>query len=86
MRFAFIAGYYGRLALAQLCKLFELSPRGLRAWRQRPASQHQRDDMVILAHIRKQPRLSLGRYGRAHVTAELREPGLPVGERRVGRL
>ena len=42
--------------------------------------------MVLLAHIREQQRLSLGSYGRPRMTAALRELGLDVGERRVGRL
>lgn len=86
MRFSFIAGYRGPLPLARLCQLFDVSPRGLRAWRRRPPSRRQRDDMVLLAHIREQQRLSLGSYGRLRMTAELQELGLPVGERRVGRL
>lgn len=60
MRFAFIDDYRGLLSQAQLCNLFDVSPRGLRAWRCRPPSQHQRDDMMLLAHIREQQRLSLG--------------------------
>lgn len=42
--------------------------------------------MVILAHIREQHRLSLQTYGRPRMTEELRELGLQVGHRRVGRL
>ena len=86
MRFSFIAGYRGLLPLVRLCQLFDVSPRGLRAWRRRPPSRRQRDDMVLLAHIREQQCLSLGSYGRPRMTAELQELGLPVGERRVGRL
>ena len=42
--------------------------------------------MVILAHIRDQHRLSLGRYGRPRMTKELQELSLEVGQCRVGRL
>jgi len=49
-------------------------------------SQRQRDDMVLLAHIREQFRLSLGSYGRPRMTEELKELGFAVGHRRVGRL
>ena len=86
MRFSFIAGYRGPLPLVRLCQLFDVSPRGLRAWLRKSPSRRQRDDMVLLAHIREQQRLSLGSYGRPRMTAELQELGLPVGERRVGRL
>jgi len=49
-------------------------------------SQRQRGDMVILAHIREQNRLSLLSYGRPRMTDELQELGVSVGQRRVGRL
>lgn len=42
--------------------------------------------MVILAHIREQFALSLGSYGRPRMTEELKDLGLSVGHRRVGRL
>ena len=52
----------------------------------RPISQSQRKDMVLLAHIREQHRLSLGSYGRPRMTEELKELGFDVGHRRIGRL
>jgi putative transposase len=64
----------------------DVSPRGLRAFRSRPASRRQRSDMVTLAHIKEQSRLSLGSYGRPQMTEELKEIGLNVGHRRVGKL
>jgi len=42
--------------------------------------------MVTLAHIKDQSRLSLGSYGRPRMTEELKEIGLDIGHRRVGRL
>ena len=57
---------------------------GFHAWRVRPASQRQRDDMVHLAHIREQDRLSLQSYGQPRMTEDLQELGLKVGHRRVG--
>jgi transposase InsO family protein len=63
-----------------------VSPRGLRAFRSRPASRRQHTDMVVLAHIKEQSRLSLGSYGRPRMTEELKEVGVDVGHRRVGRL
>ncbi|MBG6146085.1 transposase InsO family protein [Labrenzia sp. EL_142] len=59
--------------------------RGLRAFRRRPASHRQRSDLVTLAHIKEQSRLSLGSYGRPRMTEELKEIGLDVGHRRVER-
>ena len=42
--------------------------------------------MVTLAHIKEQSRLSLGSYGRPRMTEELKEIGLNIGHRSVGRL
>ena len=63
-----------------------VSARGLRAFRNHPASRRQRSDMVTLAHIKEQFRLSLCSYGRPRMTEELKEIGLDIGHRRVGRL
>ena len=86
MRFAFIAENEGLLPIKRLCQIMDVSPRGYRAWRTRPMSKTQRADMVVLAHIREQFALSLGSYGRPRMAEELRELGLAVGERKVGRL
>ena len=64
----------------------DVSMRGLRAFRSRPARRRQRSDLVTLAHIKEQSRLSLGSCGRPRMTEELKEIGLNVGHRRVGRL
>ena len=86
MRFAFIKVWKEEWPVEFLCKVMRVTSRGFRAWRVRPMSQRQRDDMVILAHIREQHRLSLESYGRPRITEELQELGVNVGHRRVGRL
>ena len=42
--------------------------------------------MIVLAHIPEQFALSLERYGRPRMAEELKEVGLAVGHRRVGRI
>ena len=86
MRFRFVEEHRGTFPTDRLCHVMNVSPRGLRAFRRRPASRRQRTDMVVLAHIRAQSRLSLGSYGRPRMTEELKEVGVDVGHRRVGRL
>ncbi|VDS10358.1 hypothetical protein PARHAE_03572 [Paracoccus haematequi] len=77
MKFQFIAGYQGSLSRSHLCRMTGVTDRGLRAWLRRPPSIRQRPDMVILAHIREQHRLSLGSYGR---------PCQAAGERDANRI
>ncbi len=86
MRFRFIEDNHASLPTERLCQIMNVSSRGYRAYRSRPISQRQREDMVLLAHIREQHRLSLNSYGRPRMTEELKEIGLEVGHRRVGRL
>ncbi len=69
-----------------MCRALRVTSRGYRAWQCRPVSQRQRDDMVLVAHIREQHKLSLHSYGRPRMTEELQELGFDVGNRRVGRL
>ena len=86
MRFRFIEEHRDNFPTNHLCHVVGVSTRGLRAWRTRLASRRQRSDMVTLAHIKEQSHLSLGSYGRPRMTEELKEIGLNVGHRRVGRL
>jgi len=86
MRFRFVEEHRANFRAKRMCDVVGVSVRGLRAFRSRPASRRQRSDMVTLAHIKEQSRLSLGSYGRPRMTEELKEIGLDVGHRRVGPL
>lgn len=86
MRFRFVEEHRAHFPANRLCDVVGVRTRGLRAFRSRPAGRRQRSDMVTLAHIKQQSRLSLGSYGRPRMTEELKEIGLEVGHRRVGRL
>jgi transposase InsO family protein len=86
MRFAFVEEHSKHVPVERLCRMLRVTSRGYRAWRRRPISRRQREDMVLLAHIREQHHLSLASYGRPRMTQELKEAGLSVGHRRVGRL
>ena len=86
MRFRLIEEHFGKVSIERLCQIMNVSARDYRAYRTRPMSQSQRTDMVLLAHIREQFALSLNSYGRPRMTEELKQLGLQVGHRRVGRL
>ena len=79
MRLRFVEEHRGAFPIDRLCGVMNVSPRGLRAFHSRPASRRQRMDMVVLAHIKEQSRLSLGSYGRPRMTEELKEVGVDVG-------
>jgi transposase InsO family protein len=86
VKFAFVEEHRKHVPVDRLCHFLGISSRGYRSWRGRPMSNRQRQDMILLAHIREQHHLSLGSYGRPRMTQELKEIGFGVGHRRVGRL
>jgi putative transposase len=86
MRFGFVQKWRHVWQTETMCRVMEVTARGFRAWVNRPMSERARGDMQVLAHIKDQYAQSLGTYGRPRMTAELKEIGLGVGERRVGQL
>ena len=82
MRFAFIDGCKEVWPVELLCRIRQVTSRGFRAWRIRPMRQRQRDDMVLLAHIHEQHRLSLQSHSRPRITAL----GRKIGHRSIARL
>src|SRR5215207_8161847 len=69
-----------------LCKVLGVSQSGYFARKSRPASQRQREDLVLLAHVRSAFQLSNETYGSPRLTRELQDQGLSVGRRRTARL
>ena len=63
MRVALIDGAKAQFPVHRLCRVPGVSQSGYVAWRGRPACRRQRDDMVLLAHVRSAFALSNGTYG-----------------------
>jgi putative transposase len=86
MRFRFIDAAKENFPVTRLCQVLEVSQSGYFAWRSRPASPSQREDLVLLAHIRSAFTLSNETYGSPRMTRELQDEGLQIGRRRTTRL
>ena len=86
MRFQLIDVAKEEFPVQRLCKVLGVSQSGYFAWRRCPASSRQREDLVLLAHIRSAFALSNETYGSPRMTRELQESGLRVGRRRTARL
>src|SRR5205085_6636759 len=63
MRFALIDGAKAEFPVHRLCRVLGVSQSGYFVWRSRPACRRQRDDMVLLAHVRSAFALSNSTYG-----------------------
>jgi putative transposase len=86
MRFTLIDAAKEQFPVTRLCQVLDVSQSGYFAWRGRPASLRQREDLILLAHIRSAYALSNETYGSPRMTHELQNDGLSVGRRRTARL
>jgi putative transposase len=86
MSFALIDAKKAEISIETACTVLGVSVSGYYAWKSRPASARQSDDMVLLAHIRTEFATSNETYGSPRMHAELKEQGLSVGRHRVARL
>src|SRR5215208_7084405 len=86
MRFRLIDAAKEEFPVQRLCKVLEVSQSGSFAWKSRPASRRQREDLVLLAPVRSAFQLSNGTSGSPRMTRELQDQGLRVGRRRTARL
>ena len=86
MRFALIDVAKAEFPVHRLCRVLGVSESGYFTWKDRPASRRQREDMVLLAHVRSAFTRSNGSYGSPRMTRALQDGGLAVGRRRTARL
>jgi putative transposase len=86
MRFRLIDVAKEDFPVQRLCQVLGVSQSGYFAWKSRPASPRQREDLVLLAHIRAAFVLSNETYGSPRMTREVQDGGLNVGRRRTARL
>lgn len=86
MRFRLIDEAKAQFPVHRLCRVLGVSQSGYFAWRDRPASCRQREDLRLLAHVRSAFALSNGTYGSPRMTRELQDEGFAIGRRRTARL
>lgn len=86
MRFALVDQAKKDFPVHRLCQVLGVRQSGYSAWKDRPASRRQRDDMVMLAHVRSAFALSNGTYGSPRMTRELQGDGFAIGRRPTARL
>lgn len=77
---------YRCITTYRLCQVLGVSQSGYSAWKDRPASRRQHDDMVMLAHVSSAFSLSNGTHGSPRMTRELQDYGFAIGRRRMARL
>jgi putative transposase len=84
--FAFIAAEKAHFPIRVLCRALEVSPSGYYAAQHRPPSRRAQHDLTLLRRLQVLHADSRRTYGRPRLQRALRQAGIRVGERRVGRL
>jgi putative transposase len=69
-----------------LCETLGVSLSGYYAWKNRPLSQHQREDSQLAERLQAAYHASRQVYGSPRIHAELRDQGISVSRKRVARL
>ena len=82
MRYAFIRDQQAQYSVRRLCQMMRVHPSGDYAWLGEPPSQRNRDDEVLLGHIKHAWLESGGVYGYRKIHADLQELGLRCGKHR----
>lgn len=86
MRYAVIESYCDRFPVQRMCQVFEVSPSGYYAWRDRPLSQRAQANAALVKEIKDIHEESRKTYGSPRVHAELLARGFTAGKNRVARL
>jgi putative transposase len=86
MRFRLVDQAKKEFPVHRLCKVLGVSQSGYFAWKDRPASWRQRQDVILLAHVGSAFSLSNETYGSPRMTRELQDAGFAIGRRRTARL
>jgi len=69
-----------------MCRALEVSESGYYAWRERPASEHEREDARLKAEIQQIFQEHRQVYGSPRIQAVLKGRGIPCNRKRVVRL
>ena len=86
MRFAFIAEHSQQYPVTLLCQALGVSVSGYDAWKQRPTSEHCREDARLSAEIQQIFLDHRQVYGSPRIHAVLKARGMHCSRKRVVRL
>ena len=86
MRYQVVEDHREDYPVSVLCEALGVSLSGYYAWKNRPMSQHQREDNQLAEHIQEAYHASRQVYGSPRIHAELRDQGIMSSRKRVARL
>src|SRR5260370_36010124 len=86
LKYQFIADYLQDYPIRVMCRALDVSESGYYAWKERPASEHEREDARIAAEIQQIFQEYRQVYGSPRIHAVLKTRGISCERKRVARL
>jgi putative transposase len=86
MKYGFMEEHREKYKVGSMCEVLKVSRSGYYAWRSRPLSRRQKDNLELLGYIREIHKKSRKLYGSPRITAELNDEGVKCGKNRVARI
>lgn len=86
MKYDFIRSHVGQFSLAGMCRALSASRSGYYDWRHREPSTHRREDLALVAHVRRVHVATREAYGARKVWKALVAEGIACGRHRVARV
>lgn len=86
VRFAVVRMHRGKVSVAMMCRLLDVSTSGFHAWAARPESQRARGDRALTVATKAAFAGAKGRYGSPRILRELRSKGRWSSRRRIARI
>ena len=86
MKFAFIKENRASSRVKKMCQALKVSPSGYYAWLKRGESRRDKENRILLFHIKTAYENSRRSYGSPRITAELNDKRINCGGNRVARI
>ena len=86
MRYQFIREHEHEYSVQRMCRVLDVTRSGYYAWQPEKTGPRERENQILVGHIRKEYKISRQTYGSPRIWAALQGQGVPCGRHRVARL
>ena len=86
MRYQFIREHEREYSVQRMCRVLDVTRSGYYAWQPEKTGPRERENQILVGHIRKEYKISRQTYGSPRIWAALQGQGVTCGRHRVARL
>lgn len=86
MKYQFMDNHYSEFTVRKMCQTLEVSNSRYYAWRKKPHSKRENENLAILEKIKEIHKKSRNTYGSPRIYNEMKNKGIKSGENRIARI